>query len=315
MNIEEICLRKELGDLSFSEAVGYLNNARKTIVDVADLGEGLSLTDQEKEKLKQHTEKLIKLLKEIRDFDLKNPNHTAAQHGNLERQSKNLWEDIVKSYRGILAQLKLEEFFRNPETEDVKRMKTQLEDLLSDVPKQLEELRSGKKLVEEGNAELAAAKLAHHFQEESIHYLDGKKLWWMASATAYVINFLLVLDLTGEYVDFRFINLNLESGLPILTKFLLLGVAWYSLMFFVKNYNVNAHLEAANRHRTAVANTLQDVLAGPGSEEQKIETLKQGVETMFKPTAIGFVRKSEKDSGNPLFEIINTFPGMRGDQN
>lgn len=100
-----------------------------------------------------------------------------------------------------------------------------------------------------------------------------------------------------------------------IAKLVFVAALWYGLSFMVKNYRVNSHLAVVNRHRTAVASTLEDFIA---IEKQQTnprlsEMLQNATKAMFKHSPVGFITKSEKESENPLLEIINKIANPKSD--
>ena len=94
---------------------------------------------------------------------------------------------------------------------------------------------------------------------------------------------------------------------------MIIAALWYRLSFIVKNYNVNSHLAAVNRHRAAVARTLEDFIVAEQQQENPrlSEILQNATEAMFKHAPIGFVSKTEKESSAPVLQIVNDLIGIK----
>ena len=100
----------------------------------------------------------------------------------------------------------------------------------------------------------------------------------------------------------------------IISKLVIVAAFWYGLSFVIKNYNVNSHLASVNRHRATVARTLEDFIAVEQQQEtpRLSEILQNATEAMFKNAPIGFISKAEKETGNPVLQIINEIMGVGG---
>ena len=175
-------------------------------------------------------------------------------------------------------------------------------------------MQKQKQKVEVAHGEIAATYLAIQFKSQAEEYEKiaekwlsrGTKFYWVlivaigANFTAYLLLFIFhKTGITGLSPREMF---TLEYGI---VKLALFAVLSYGVGFASKQYHVNSHLAAVNRHRSNVAQTLDDFLAT--KPEEKSEMIRQGTEAMFKHVSIGYIRREEQKDNGPIYEIINKF--------
>lgn len=90
----------------------------------------------------------------------------------------------------------------------------------------------------------------------------------------------------------------------------------YYAAFAIRNYNINSNLAAVNRHRAAVARTLEDFIAHEQQKEKPrlSEMMQEAAQAMFKQAPIGFISKAEKDTSSPIYKVVGDVIGMRNTQ-
>lgn len=171
----------------------------------------------------------------------------------------------------------------------------------------IEQIKQTKQEVGSAKGERAATRLAVHFEDEAKRYENAANWWSYAAAISYVI----VLATIGTFAVLYIRDLQTSTQINT-TVWVSSGIAklffavalWYGMQFIIRNYNVNSHLTAVNRHRAAVASTLEDFMASTPTATG--EMLENGTNAMFKHITIGFISKNDGTTNNPVTEIINT---------
>ena len=95
----------------------------------------------------------------------------------------------------------------------------------------------------------------------------------------------------------------LEYGIM---KLALISLLYYGMHFASRNYNVVSNLEAVNRHRKNVAQTLEDFLATNPEEETRSQMIKQGTEAMFKHLPVGYLRRDNKEDSGEVTKFFTS---------
>jgi len=316
VEIKQVTLNKDkFGALTFDKAYPKLQDIRKMLVEFEELGYRDLLTADEVNDIDTFKKRLTDYVIRINNL---NPETDASFNKNvrdsLEIEIDGFYRSTTKHLRNNLVFLRQEAARKSKGGEDLaeqqkaasqaeqkyKELADKLELRFNELDRQEKELEEKKKQVESGHGEFAAVLLAKHFQGEADKYMNKSsdllklrsKFYW--GIIAIIVIFAII------YFSIGWEKISLQLGI---TKIIFLSVIWYGLSFTTRNYNVNSHLAAVNGHRAAVARTLEDFLKS--NPERKSEMLKNATEAMFKHVPVGFVTKSEKDSGNPLFEIVN----------
>jgi len=312
LEIKQIALNKDkFGALTFDKAYPQLHELRKMLVEFEDLSYRGLLTSDEITDVDNFRERLLAYVRRINDL---NPETDATFNINvrdsLETEIENFCRSTTKSLRNNLVFLRQEASRKSQDQQSLAeeqkaatQARKQAEETLGQLQEKLGELNKREQQLESTSGKIGAKALGIHFGKETSQYQEGADKWFKWAAAAYGV---LILCVLGTVIYYTF---GKEDGWTALTwqegagKLALFAVLWYALSFIVRNYNVNSHLAAVNRHRAAVARTLEDFLTA--NPPQTGEMLQNGTDAMFKHAAIGFITKAEKDSGNPLLEIVN----------
>lgn len=324
VDINSICIRENLGgNWNFKVAAKHLEKVHKLLLLLIE--ESDHLTDDDKNNINQRVNQLIEILSKIRKFDNTKNENSIEVKNELESESIRFANQTLQEFRPIenhillmnvlsnnnikkleQEQLKAEEaikIFNNLSLESQKGLSR-----LSEREKDLEKLEERLKKTKQG--EIASAGMAEYFIKEIDHYKRITDKWFRKITWAIILAFLGTVDILIAFLYFIEQDEYKESLWQLgAAKLALIGMLWYVVSLVIHNYNVNSHLSAVNRHRAAVARTLEDFLAL--EIEGQSDMLKHGTDAMFKHAPIGFIRKSEKESANPLLEIINNIPGMK----
>ncbi|TSD05294.1 MAG: hypothetical protein Greene07147_615 [Parcubacteria group bacterium Greene0714_7] len=320
LEIKQITLNKDkFGALTFDKAYPKLHEIRKMLVEFEELGYVDLLTSDEVNEVNSLKSQLLHYVQRVNDL---NPETDATFNINvrdsLENEIDNFCKGATKQLRANLVFLRQEAARKSTDQQSLAeeqkaatQARKQTEETLNLLQQKLEKLNEREQQLETTSGKVGAKALAIHFNTETILYQGRADGWFKAVVISYLLLVVLTLGIVAYYTWWH------QGGWAALTwqegtaKLALLAVSWYAVSFFIRSYNVNSHLAAVNRHRTAVAGTLEDFLASNPSATG--EMLQNGTDAMFKHAAIGFITKAEKDSGNPLLEIVNKITNPKPD--
>lgn len=321
LEIEQIALDKDkFGALTFDRSYPLLHELRKTLVEFEELGFRDLLTADEISDVDNFREKLLNYVVRIHDL---NPATDATFNinvrDNLENEIENFYRSTTKHLRGNLVYLRQEAARKSQDQQSLAEeqkaathARKQAEDTLAQLQQKLEDLNKREKELESTSGKIGAKALGIHFNTETKLYQGRADRWFIGVVISYIVLLLFILGIAAYYTWWHvggWAGLTWQEGAA---KLALFAVLWYAVSFIIRNHNVSSHLAAVNRHRAAVARTLEDFLASNPSATG--EMLQNGTDAMFKHTAIGFITKAEKDSGNPLLEIVNKIANPKADQ-
>lgn len=326
-NIEALTLNSRFGALIFEKAFKQLSRAQKDFKELVDLNYPELLSTKDVSRVNNLLDIFITHLEWLRNFDISIVDNAKAEHDNFENRVESFFNDLYENVSmKFLPFLREERRRENPEDkkfdEEVLRIvkiRENLEKELSGVQEEIQKIRTTEKQVGSAKGERASVRMAVYFNEEMTRYNNRAKKWLIAVISGYIIIVALLIYITANYSRLvqdliKLNSYNFESViLPFSSKLLLLAALWYGLSFVIKNYNVSSQLTAVNRHRAAVAKTLEDFLAVEQQQENPrlSEILKSATDAMFKHSLVGFISKKEKENSSPILQVVNDMMGAR----
>jgi hypothetical protein len=305
MDIKSLAVDSErFGPLGFEKSLPVLETLREVFVDFAKFGYETRLPSNLTEFFRRDRERFTEYLIRLSNFDLRSDPDFRSKHDSFENEIQSFYQDFFQRYGFWITYFRQDTERKSADRKAVEKER----ELLMEARKQsealleeLKKLKEEKERLQSTKGEVAAKKLAIHFKSEAEKYQSAARKWFFFIVIGYLGIIWAVICHT------RFDNWAGISWQSAVSKGVFFAALWYGLSFLIRNYNINSHLAAVNRHRTAVANTLEDFLAsGPSATG---EMLQNGTQAMFKNVSIGFVGKAEKDSGNPILEIVNKVAG------
>lgn len=340
VDIPKLALDPRFGSLIFISSEKKLSKIQAALKEAHDLGFQELLPQPEISVINSRTNNLVTHLEWLRNFDIGAVSNAKDEHTNFNNRIDALYNDVhAHILMGILPFLREERRRENPdqkqfdnEIKKVIQLRTDLEDELKNVRNETQHIRATSKEVGTAKGERATARLASHFDNEVTKYFEDAKKWFYAIIVGYIaVIFLLVflgvsvLSFSAQLSLLSATSTSLMSSTTVATlnssmiwgaivsKLVILTALWYGLSFIIKNYNVNSHLSAVNRHRAAVARTLEDFIAIEQQQQNPrlSEMLQNATDAMFKNAPIGYITKAEKESSNPVLQIINDLVGAK----
>lgn len=315
VDVPKIALDDRFGSLKFENASKKLTRIQEYLIEAKDLNYTELLIPNQASQVTNYISRLAQYLARIQSFDVGSATgNPKAEHDSYENEIdgfyNEVYEALLMKYLPFLRDQRRRE---NPderkldkEVQQASQLRIELEKELSKVRADIEQIRNTKQEVGSAKGERAAVHLALYFKKEADKYENTANRWYRLVCWGYGIILVFIVIFTLLYAC-NVLTLTWQTGLP---KVILAGALWYGLSFIIRNYNVNSHLAAVNRHRAAVAETLDDFLAS--NPEASGEMLRNATDAMFKHTLIGFVSKNDgPSSNNPMYEIINNVLGPK----
>lgn len=335
VDVLKLALNGRFGDLVFKKAGDQLLKIQKALLEAHDLGFSEILSISDADIIRSRTKTLAEHLEWLRMFNIAKSSNASQEHTNFNARIDGFYNDV---YNHIL--IRLLPFLRdqrrreNPsqkqlddEIKKFTQVRSEMEKELEVVRKETDKIRSVSKDVGIAKGQRATARLASHFDKEVVGYSEKALYWFWVLVLGYVVVLCILIWLGNTVFSYtsQLSSLSVSSKgedvslIPnvvwgaIVSKLVILAAFWYGLSFMIKNYNVNSHLAAVNRHRAAVARTLEDFIEVEQQQNNPrlSEMLQNATDAMFKNAPIGYVTKSEKESGNPIFQIINDLTGAK----
>ena len=324
-DLKKLALDKDFGRLNFENILKQLQDLQKTFVEFDELNFINCLTQEEINVIISHKNNFVALLNRLKNFDIGQAN-SQVDHDQIEQEIINLNNSVQKSSRAQLVYLRQESVVESQDTEELKRLqketfqtKQEYEKLSSQLKEQLEVLSQKKKDIADKKGEVAAETFGKHFEIAAKNYEEkADKKWYILGRNSFivlfivvVVNFLLYLYLfIGNKVNWFEMKptdfFTIEYGLVKLALLILLS---YVVGFSSRQYSINSHLAASNKHRKNIAETMKDFYESDMDATAKSFIINKGTEEMFENLPIGHISKSEnRDNDGPIHQIFNQIP-------
>jgi hypothetical protein len=341
VDIPKLALDVRFGSLIFEQSSKKLLKAQEALKEVFDLQYQDLLLQDDVKRIGNLKKQLAGHLEWLRAFDIGAVTNAKQEHDSFNSRIDGFYNEVYTLIlMKVLPFLREERRRENPDQqqvdEEIKKvvqLRTELENELKSIKEETQKIRTTDKNVGSAKGERGAARMAAHFDSEVARYEKIKKRWFYGVVGGYVTILIVLAWLGAEsYASIsqaiktsQSIDISNTVGIAaiknlsnsiwglVVTKLVILAALWYGLSFIIKNYNVNSQLVAVNRHRAAVARTLEDFIA---VEQQQAnphisETLRSATDAMFKHAPIGFVSKTEKEANNPILQVVNDLIGIR----
>jgi len=336
VDVQKLALDSRFGSLVFEEASKKLSKAQKWLKEAHDLKYTELLLPTGIGQIDTLINQLVVHLEWLRVFDIGAVTNPKDEHDQFNSRIDNWYNGVFTQLSmGFLPFLREERRRENPdqnqfdkEVTKIIQIRTDLEKELKNTLEETQKIRTTNKEVGSAKGVHAAVQLAKHFDGEVVRYEKNANLWFSAVVIGYTIVLVVLVSLgvaTAAYMDKIFAVSKTASSTAaiftgnngiwgaIISKLVLFAALWYGLSFIIKNFNVNSHLAAINRHRAVAARTLEDFIAVEQQQEKPrlSEVLQNASEAMFENMPIGYVSKTEKENGNPVFQIVNDLIGIK----
>lgn len=322
LNIRELALKKEFGALVFNVSYPLLEKIKKIFVELEDFDYENQLTLPEVQEIINYKNRFVDYLKRLSIFDITQPTPKDI-HDNFENEIINFYDEFVKYSRPTLYYLKQEAADKSRDKKELQKQQrealqasTEYKKLLKNLKGQLKILEKRKREIESGHGVVASKILAQHFAKQANDYARTSQYWFNLGTIFYfIMGGIVIVNLVAYIIIFCGSKV---GKIPLQTKdfftleygiiwILLVTMLWYAIRFASRAYNIHSNLEAINKHRKNVAQTLDDYLATNPDADTRSEMIKQGTEAMFKHISSGYVSKGETKDIGPINEVVNTF--------
>ncbi|MFA6106274.1 MAG: hypothetical protein WC745_01230 [Patescibacteria group bacterium] len=328
VDVPKLALDSRFGSLIFEDASKKLLKSQILLKEATDLNYIQLLPPADVKLVKDYLIKLTEHLEWLRQFDIGSVANAKQEHDNFNGRVESFYNNIYSQvFMRLLPFLREERRRERPDQKQldeeitkVVQIRADLENELKIIKEETQKIRTADKKVVSAKGERAAVRMAVHFDGEVDRYEGLSRRWFIGVIIGYlfVLGVLIWLGVvTTTFVSKivtmpEIFNKNAIWN-ALISKLVILAALWYGLSFIVKNYNVNSQLAAVNRHRAAVAKTLEDFVAVEQKQDKPrlSEILQNATDAMFKHVLIGFVSKTEKENSNPVLQIVNDLMGVR----
>ncbi len=321
INIRKLTLNKDFGKLKFERSQPHLIELQNLYKELDELDYQNNITQPEATGINGQKQELINLLKQIDQFDIAVVNSQQI-HDDIENSIENHYNNAIPQLRSILVYLEHRAALKSKDKAGLQKQQkaaVQAEKIYKELSVKLQNefkrLRRRKKVVEEAHGEIAAIYFGKHFENEAINSSKSADRWLRRRDKLFKWLLGIIIGNFIIYFCLFVVNKLGWSGFSPeefftpqygIVKLALLAILSYAIGFASRNYSINSNLEATNKHRKNVAETLTDFLSTNPDEKARSQMIKQGTEAIFKHLPTGYVPKSEQKSEGPIYKIINT---------
>lgn len=328
IDVFKLALDMRFGSLVFEQSSKKLAKVQEWLKETYDLKYSELLLKKDINQVDGLIKKLAEYLEWLRNFDIGAVANAKQEHDDFDSRIDVFYNDVYSQVlMRLLPFLREERRRENPDQQQldeefkkVVQIRSELETELKNIKEETQKIRITDKKVGIAKGERAAVSMASHFNNEVDRYDKLAKRWFWGVVVGYIV--LVVILIRPEIIRVNYVNQVFSlsetvntSGIwsAVISRLVILATLWFGLSFIIKNYNVNSHLVAVNRHRAAVARTMEDFVAVEQQQEKPrmTEMLQNATDAMFKHAPIGFVSKTEKENGNPVLQIVNDLIGIR----
>ncbi len=321
IDIEKLALNKDFGRLTFKESLPFLRKTQALFKELDELNYQNNLSQEEISAIDIKKDQFIKQLTQLQQFDIGQADSQTV-HDNLEQQFINFYNSTLKGLMTQLVYLRQEIALQSKDERNLQeeqkaatKARKQSEEILEQLKKELNSIRKETKEVAGASGERAAVTLGKHFESQAGEY-SSKANNWLTQRSTFFKWLLIIIGVNFILYLFLFITNKLGVRPNIapsefftpqygVVKLALLALLSYAIGFAGKNYNINSNLEAVNKHRKNVAETLSDFLKTKPEANDRSQLVKSAAEAMFRNSPSGYGSKQESKDDGPIHEIVN----------
>lgn len=324
LDIDSLTLNPKFGTLTFDKASDKLQKIRDWLVEFKQLDYSNKLPENVVTHINQSLEKFNEHIEWLRKFDISTSTNAKQEHDNFESQIESFYNQIFNPY--VITHLSFLRQEADLGQEDKKKLKQeqkelvqlrkQSEELVKQLNEEREKIQEQKKKIESVRGETAAVRFGKHFETQAKENDEESKSWlkWR-NIFFWVLLVIIALNVIGYFGLFfgNKINPNIIKPRELFTleygiaKLALLSILSYGVSFSSRNFNVNSNLNALNKHRKNVSETLNDFLESNPEKEDRSKIVENATDAMFKHQPIGYLPKIESKDDGPIGNILNIF--------
>jgi hypothetical protein len=274
-----------MGDLNLNEVVKVLEVLREDLVQGNTLKpEQVSETVFNNVAGTQFRDQILNLLKAMQDYGPTTQNPT-QERTNLLAQAKDLRDQALTQLRPLLRP-PIEEATKT--LAELESMRVTLAATTAELEDRVAELTKQQEAVASKSGQAATGELAKQYKQQADEHMKAAKvLLRFAIGTGVALALLICLTfwwLAPETNDMtEFIR---QSAL----RLLLLSVATVALVFCLRNYRVNKHLEVLNERRENALETFGLFQGAVTSEDARNYVVQELVRAVFAHEDTGYVQ-------------------------
>ena len=307
--------RKELGEMNFQAGKELFQQA----VDLAKEFNALPielLPTQTLRNLVAPATNLSTVLKQIADFKLMGNSNPEATRNSLLTDAKSKYDTAFIAFTPHIPYLSLKsadaQHAMRQATELMKNAERQLTEGVQGMQTKMAEMDSLVKSARSAAGKIGVGHFSTNFEDIAAEHQKWAMWWLIATATLGVataeiaINFLWWLPPLGDMKDPDTIQ-------RIITKVVVISVAYFSALWSAKNYRAHRHLNIVNKHRQNALTTFEVFVKATDDEAIKNAVLLETTRCIFSPSVTGYLGADEEaNPASRVVEILNTVRGAAG---
>ena len=305
-----IAVPSNMGDLNLGEAIEILKVVRRDM----ELGNRLSpveITSHVRSNIfsgnyKQELENLLNAMKAYGPTS-QNP---AQDRTNYITRAGNA-RDVLAQHLGPI--LRTDAAQVNTTLTEVESLKGDLEDLKAELTERTEELKKQQQAVAASSGATASSDLARFYKDQADSHRGSARIFLIGAAVAGLALVALVIVAFGLRAPESSPNDWTEFAGGAIFRVLLLSVAGFALVFCVRNYRVNKHLEVLNKRRENALETFGLFQGAVTSEDARNLIVGELVRAVFAHEDTGYVTA---DSERTIIEspggVVSALASLRG---
>lgn len=305
INLDEICLKENFGDLKFEHILPLLKKMKGIIVELEDLNYREYLTVLEIRQIDSARGDFNSFVKKIQEFTL-NQNNPKDIRDNIQNQVTSFYHnDFAQKTRSSLTFLRQEAKLDNKTEKELQDSVARAKKLETELSEKLASIKIEEKSVEKGSGIIASKFLSKEFENQFDTHENAAAKWFRLLISFYILlgtaisfNFMIYLIHIRPTKDHF---LMIEWGV---FTFLCVSILFYGLSFAVRNFNIHKNLASINRHRRNVAQTLTSFLESDKSIDVRNAFLKDAAPALFEHQSTGYLDKDQIQVSTPVQEMV-----------
>lgn len=302
-----------LGELDLSEAITVLKVAREYLemgnrlrpeehtenIRVQMLGAGSNLG-----------QKIKNLLSTMSNYGPNNSGNLSQERASIIGEAKSIRDTVVQilgpSLRADTQQL-------NDSLAEADRLKEDFQALKAELAERVAELANQQQALAADSGAKASAGLAEHYKGQADHHREAAKRFLRGAIVAGILLAIMVVGAFGVAAPEQSPNDWTEFASGATFRVLLLSVAGFALVFCVRNYRVNMHLEVLNKRRENALETFNLFQGAATTEDARNLIVGELVRAVFAHEDTGYVNT---DSERTIIEspggVVTALASLRG---
>jgi len=309
--------RDELGkSYNFNEIISHMQSTLDLFKSI-NLLHLPSMSDNFLNIIKDQSNMVYSLLKEILEFDPGNEDNPNSKKSNIESRVISSHESVFKALHPIISySSSLQRNFSELESSaraEIQSIRDKGEALQADLTKTSEEAAQILKDIRDIAAEHGVTQQAVYFSTESEEHLKIAGQWKIATIIMAVttILFAILAILTHDYFMTQVQQGGTYSMVQIIIgKGIIFTILIYMLLFCSKAFASHRHNSIVNKHRQNALMTFNALTDSASNADQRDIVLIHAAACIYGPQETGYTKTSNASNSNSTPSIIGLAQGL-----